>query len=103
MAEDEIHKGDVGTVFEVTLKDGASIVDVSGASTKQIIFKKPNGGTVEKDADFVTDGQDGKLKYTTLADDLDVIGVWKLQAYVVISGSGDWKSDVGEFTVYDNL
>ena len=37
----EIHKGDIGTVFMLTLRDGGTAVDVqtAGAGEKFIIFK----------------------------------------------------------------
>jgi len=102
MAKDEIHVDDIGTIFTITIKDGASIVDVSSATTQQLIFKKPSGTTSTKTTSFVTDGSDGKIKYTTVADDIDEIGLWKLQSYIVMP-SGSWKTDVGSFNVYANL
>lgn len=102
MAANEIHKDDIGTIFEVTVKDGSIAVDVSGATTKDIIFKKPNGSTLTKASVFVSDGTNGKIKYTSIAGDLDVIGVWKIQSHLVLSG-GTWKTDVGSFEVFDNL
>jgi len=105
MAANEIHKGDIGTVFEVTVKDGDTVVDVSSASTegsKKIRFSKPGGTVVEETATFSSNGTDGKIRYVTIADDLDTAGVWKWQAYVVLS-SGTWNSDVKEFTVHPNL
>ena len=45
MAQDEIHKNDVGTVFELTIKDGQATVDVSTTTAKQIIFRKPDGSS----------------------------------------------------------
>ena len=77
MAADEIHQYDIGTRFEITLKDEGNspeIVDVSTASVTEIIFKKPDGNTVTKTAGFTTDGTDGKIEYTTLANDLDTVG-----------------------------
>ena len=60
MAENEIRVGDIGTKFQVTVKDGASVVDISSAtSTKQIILKKPDGTTLTKSATFSSDGTDG--------------------------------------------
>ncbi len=103
MSVEEIHVGDVGTIFEVTLKDGDDAVDISAATTKQLIFRTPDGKTVvEHDAEFVTTGVDGKIKYTTVADDLSVEGVWKIQAYIVLA-DGAWRSSVEEFQVYANL
>ena len=98
----EIHVNNVGTLFKVTIYDGTTAVDVSTATTKQIIFKKPNGESVTKTALFYTDGSDGIIQYTSVAGDLDVKGVWKIQAFVDMT-AGDFYSDWGDFIVYDNL
>jgi hypothetical protein len=82
--------------------DGVSVVDISTATTKQIIFRKPDKTLLEKTASFVIDGTDGKLKYTTIANDLDINGKWNLQVRVVLP-TGDWHSDIYEFTVHANL
>lgn len=97
-----VSKNDIGTVFEVIIKDGTAIVDISGATTKQIIFKKANGETVTKTATFKTDGTDGKIQYTTVTNDLDVEGTWEIQAFVILA-SGEWMSDVSRFVVNRNL
>lgn len=105
MAIGEIHAADIGVSFIVTLRDqDDSIQDISGATTKQLKFRKPNSGTViTKSAAFTTDGTDGKLQWsTTSVDDLDESGLWVLQAYLVI-GSNIHHSDTVQFTVYPNL
>jgi hypothetical protein len=99
----EIHKNDVGTVFNVTIKDQSNaIVDISAATTKQIIFTDPEGTDVAKTATFNTDGTDGKINYVILVDDLDLVGLWKMQAKV-ITPAGTWHSNITEFNVLDNL
>ena len=103
MAIGEIRLNDIGTVIELTIKDqDDSAVDVSGASTKQFVFRKPGGTAVVKTAAFVTDGTDGKLKYTTVTDDLDTAGDWQVQAFVDF-GSTEWRSDIKNFMVHPNL
>jgi len=103
MSANEIHEGDIGTVFLVTFKDGTGAVDVSSATiTKQIILKPPKGSIKTKAAVFNTDGVDGKIKYVTVANDLDEVGIWEIQARVALT-SGDWKSDIGSFEVFSNL
>lgn len=102
MAAEEIHVNDIGTVFKVLMKDGDDIVDLSSASTKELIFLKPAGTKVTQDAEFTTDGTDGYIQYTAVSGDLDAVGVWKLQAHIVIS-SLDVKSDISPFRVYPNL
>ena len=99
----DIHKDDIGTIFEVTIKDqDAAIINLSGASTKQIRFKPPSGSRKDKTASFKTNGTDGILTWTTIANDLDVVGAWQIQAYVILAG-GTWYSDIGTFTVVENL
>jgi hypothetical protein len=99
---DEIHAGDIGTQFTVTVSDSGVVVNLSTASTKEIILSKPSGDKLTKTASLVTDGSDGKIKYVTVANDLDVIGLWKLQVHVILP-TGEWHSDVSEFRVYPNL
>jgi len=107
MGIDQIRKSDIGTSFERTVQDNSVVVDVSGATLKEIIFQKPDangtpGAFVTQTAQFTTDGIDGKIRYITIANDLDVIGVWKWQAKVVL-GAGTWKTDILEFEVHENL
>lgn len=102
MASGEVHQGDIGTTFKVTIKDGDTIVDISGATTKNIIFSKPDDTTLTVNGSFTTDGTDGVIQYNTVAGDLNITGLWKIQAYIV-TGSGNWKSDVSYFDVYGNI
>lgn len=102
MARDEIHEGDIGTVFELTVKDGSTAVDVSASTSKVIKFMDPYGVVTSHSAAFVTDGTDGKIKYTTIAGDLTPSGLWRLQAVVGFS-NGTWNSDIKEFQVFPNL
>lgn len=102
MAKNEIHVGDIGTTFRVLVKDGSDVVDISSATTKQILFTKPSTDTLTKDASFTTDGSDGLIEYDTLSGDLDESGIWKIQAYLVLSG-GSWHSDIAIFKVHGNL
>ena len=102
MPANEIHQNDVGTQFLVTVKDGSSAVDISSATTKQLIIKKPSGTKLTKAAAYSTDGADGKIYYNTVADDLDEAGTYKLQGKVVIS-DGTFYTDITTFKVYRNL
>ena len=101
---DNIHIGDIGTVFVVTIKDeDETVVDVSSASTQQIIFSKPDGTKVTKTSVFTTDGTDGKIQYTTVdVNDLTTKGKWHLQGKVTLS-AGTWTTNVGHFKVFKNL
>jgi len=99
----EIHQNDIGTVFKVTVQNGSgTAVDVSGATTKQLIFRKPDGTNDTQSATFFTDGTDGILTYTTISGDIDTIGAWQIQANLVLA-SGTFLSDIAEFAVHENL
>ena len=102
MAANEVRVGDIGTRFKVTLKDGASVVSISSATTKQIILKKPDGTKLTKSATFSSDGTDGIMYYDTVSGDLDVAGVWKLQGKVVLT-AGTFSTDIYSFKVHRNL
>lgn len=102
MAANEIHKGDIGTVFEATIMNDNVAIDVSSQVSMDLIFQKADGVVVTYPASFVTDGTDGKVQYTTVADDLDVVGSWKLQAKVALP-TGIWSSEIKKFKVYKNL
>ena len=102
MAANEIHENDVGTKFLVTVTDGSSAVNISSASTKQLIIKKPSGTKLTKATSFSTDGTDGKMYYNIAADDLDEAGTYKLQGKVIIS-DGTFYTDIQTFKVFRNL
>ena len=100
---DEIRKDDVGTVFERQIKDGSTIIDISSATTLQIIFQKPDKTFITRTAVLTAGGTDGKLRYVSLTGDLDDIGLWKWQASVILSGGGPWKTNILDFQVHENL
>ena len=103
MAANEIHIGDIGTVFEVTLMDDIVVVDISSASVMQIVFEKADGTKVINTAVFTSNGVDGKMQFvTTVAGDLDQTGNWKIQGIVTLP-TGKWSSDISKFKVYGNL
>lgn len=104
----EIHVNDIGTNFVIELLDGVGIVDVSTATAMYIIFTKPATATipfevVQQTAVFDTDGTDGKIKYITIANDLDTAGTWKIQGVIHMPSGSEHSSDIGEFIVYSNL
>ncbi len=105
-SEEELHYNDVGTVFLVTMNDCVSgtstVLDISSASSLQLILKSPSGVSSTKNAVLDSDGTDGKMKYTSVAGDLNEIGTWRIQAKVEIGG-GVFRSDIDTFKVYENL
>lgn len=67
--------------------------DITGATTKQIKYQKPNGDTGYFSA-VSSDDANGVLEYTvTSEDDIDQAGYWLFWGYVTFS---DEKSAPGE-------
>jgi hypothetical protein len=104
MAGTIIHNGDVGTIIRLTITedDDTTAINVSGATVKTFYFLKPDGKKESVDAEFYSDGTDGKLKYTTIAGDIDTVGRWQVQAYVEI-GLAKYYSAKTTFVVQSNL
>jgi hypothetical protein len=84
--------GDTGTVL--TLDCGTS---VSTATVRRILYTKPSGVTGAWTA--AASGTDSIAYTTTAASDLDVAGIWLLQAEVTTAG-GKWLGETVELQVY---
>jgi hypothetical protein len=102
MAMGNFQVGDVGTVIELDVQEDGAPVDISQATVKQFVFLLPNGAFFSRTAVFKNTGSDGKLIYTTVADDLSVPGNWRVQAYVTMP-DGFWHTRAVGFYVASNL
>ena len=71
--------------------------DITGATDTKIKVEKPDGTEVEWAATIYNSNY---LKYTTVADDLDQEGVYKMQAYLTLSGFTG-AGDTVSVRVYD--
>ena len=103
---EHIQKNNIGTRFIATIVEDGVVKDVSSAGTKKILFKKPDGTTMIKDATFVVAGVDGKIYYDSEAGDLDIAGAgWEYQGYVILSAprAGTYYSEKKGFIVEDNI
>jgi len=98
----EIHYGDIGVNFNITVMNGAAVLNVSNANSISIIFQKPDGSDLIKTATLVTDGTDGNIRYTSVSGDLDQIGTWQIQAKVNF-GASVFSTDIQKFKVYRNI
>jgi hypothetical protein len=98
----QIHVDDIGTTLVGTVLDGGAAVDISSASSIQMIIKKPDQTSLTKTASLNSDGTDGKMKYVTVAGDIDQVGNYKIQGKVVL-GSATYYSSVSTFKVYCNI
>jgi len=96
--------GNVGTVFRATIKDQDNeIVDVTLSTTKEIIFRKPDGSLISRAATFTNSGSDGKIEYKTQSADIDQVGTWEWQPHVILGAGNEWYSDPIEFVVKEKL
>jgi hypothetical protein len=110
---DQIHVGDgipfTATFYE-TVDGEETVVDISGATTKQLRFRKPDATLDTKAGAFETDGTDGQLTYDPaddgdlddISDFLDTAGFWEVQGYVVIDGR-PYSSTIHQFEVFPNI
>lgn len=101
--QEQIHVDDVGLPFRITITDDCStVIDLTSFTTFQIIFWKPDGTTVIKAASVYGDPANGIIQYTTIANDLDQSGTWRIQAYIE-SATQELYSNIEKFKVYANL
>lgn len=98
-----VHNGDIGTIFRLTITDtSGTAIDVSTAATKYIYFQDPTSAKVQKTAVFTTNGSDGKIQYTSVSGDIDMVGTWQVQGYVETSLGKFW-TEKDSFKVYSTL
>lgn len=98
----QIHQNDIGTQLVVTVLDDGSPVDIGLATDIEIILRKPDNTTLTKPAVIYTNGSDGKMAYTTVDGDLDIVGNYKIQGKVEING-GAYYTSLGSFKVHCNI
>jgi hypothetical protein len=98
----EIHYGDIGVNFNITVMNGTAVLNVSNANSINIIFQRPDGSDLTKTATLVTNGTDGNIRYTSVSGDLDQIGTWQIQARVNF-GASVFSTDIQKFKVYRNI
>lgn len=99
-----VRLGDVGTVFEITIIDEAGAVDISNSAVREMLFGRPVTGWFTRQAEFVTDGKDGKIQYKTIQGDLDQAGEWRLQAKVALPTFVDtFRTEMVRFVVEPSI
>lgn len=76
----KIYKGDVGTKLQMNAG-----CDISSASVLKIKYSKPNGNRGEWNA---TLAGTSSAYYVTKSGDLNAVGLWRIQLYVVLP---DWS------------
>ena len=102
MESEKIHLNDVGTSIRVRLQEDGVNVDISTATTTLIFLKKPSGTTTQYTATFVTDGSDGLMHYISVSGDIDEVGTWRGQGFVILP-QGEFFTERQSFKVNSNL
>jgi len=97
-----IQIGAVGLVIELEVKEGYCPLDISDATIKNIIIKKPDNTVVTKPAAFESSGTNGLIYYKTVIGDLDQAGEYSVQAYLETPAFVGY-STITSFMVYANL
>lgn len=100
--KNSIQVGATGFVIELEIKEGYSVLDISSATTKNIIIEKPDDTIITASGSFITDGTDGLLYYRTNSTDLNLEGIYNVQAYLIMPDFTGYSTPVS-FTVYANL
>lgn len=93
---------DIKVRLIVTIYEDDAVLNISTASSKSIIIRKPDGVIITATATFLTDGSDGKIYYDSVSGDLDTPGLYKIQGAIVIN-SGTYKSSIQMFRIDCNL
>ena len=101
----DIQKGVIGFTFLARMTSSGSPIDISDASIMEIHLRCRGGIEKVFDAEFETDGTDGRLRYITEdATDLDTQGEWKAQPYIeTLYGAFKGFGSKATFRVLDNL
>jgi hypothetical protein len=96
-------EGDVGTIIvppAIIDLDGLA-VSLAGAAPVQVIAERPSG-TGSTWAGAIHDAPNGLVRYTTLAGDLNEVGLWRIQARAVVAGK-DLRGPIGTLRVEPKL
>jgi hypothetical protein len=104
----DMHVGDYGTDFEMTIMNRATNkpLPLAGSDFMIFLFQPPGVGedAMVKEAVMSTPptGADGKVKYTFIEGDINVAGQWQVQA-LVRGPDGQWHTDIETFEVGENI
>lgn len=102
---DTVQIGNVGVKLTVTVTDASGdAVNLAGATNIKIKLRpnasKTGGKTFDATAENLAAGQ---VSYTFEADDIDMIGDWKVQVYYELGGWAGHTRPATAFKVEENL
>lgn len=102
---DEVHIGDIGTLYKIRVRDEGGDFDPSSAAEKKLLFKLPVHGVIEVDADVLAEGSPATawyLAYTVTEVEIGspsapfhaAAGNVSLQGRLTYADERTWSSDV---------
>jgi hypothetical protein len=94
--------GAEGLNIEIQIREGYNPLNISTATTKNIILEKPSGAKIIVSASFTSNGTDGKFYFVTSGSDLDESGIYSVQGFVNL-GTFSGYSTTTTFEVKQNL
>ncbi len=99
-----IQQDDVGVSLLITVIDGntGQPKDISAATNIMVLLRRGHNSTKHFTGNFVTDGTDGQVFYTTQPGDLDDSGNWFIQVTYLFGGKQRYTSE-DVFVVASNL
>jgi hypothetical protein len=98
----EFHVGDVGWPIAKQMTDpNGNPVNVAGAQVLLFNFTRPDDTQFSVNGSPVTDGTDGNVQYVPASGDLSQAGLWRVQVYSLVNGSGLY-GDIETFRVWPN-
>jgi hypothetical protein len=96
----KVYVGDVGTKIRLDCNpDDLDEIDIASASTLKILVLKPSGTEVEWTASRY--GSTNQITYTSVDDDFDEAGTYKLQAYVQWSSTSIHLGETAKLRIYN--
>jgi hypothetical protein len=99
----DLQVGAIGAVITLTLTDAGAAVDLTNATTTEIILRGPQGPRLTRTATRTAPYSGGIVTYTTVAGDVAYAGPLKVQAHVEFSGGSEFWSSTVEFAVGPNI
>lgn len=84
------------------LDENQNPLNISGATSIILAFQAPDGTQFNKTAQYLTNGIDGQIYYTTTTSDITEAGTYYVQAQVTVGGS-TLTTAWGQFQANANL
>ena len=98
----EMHSGDIGTVLQLTLRDGHNRVQITGSDTVKVYLRVNDGIIIERMTTLFTDGTYGTVYYVLQSGDVMESGTLYYQARMT-SATTSFSSEIKSLPVRGNI